>query len=193
MKRIGLTGGIGSGKTTVARIFMMMDVPVYNSDEAGRRITDEDPEVKTSILKRFGPEVFDENGILRRSKLAKYVFHDPQALKDLNQIIHPPVAADFHDWCMKQTYPFVLKEAAILFEHGLDKYLDGVIVVEAPDDVRVKRVMKRNTMSEEEVLQRMEQQWPQEDLVQRADWVIHNDEQQLLIPQVLDIYSRIIL
>ena len=192
MKRIGLTGGIGSGKTTVARIFKMLDVPVYNSDEAGRRITEEDPEVKTKILNRFGPDVFDENGRLDRGKLAKVVFQDPQALNDLNEIIHPAVAADFQIWCEQQTSPYVLKEAAIVFEQGLDKQLDGVIVVEAPDALRMKRVMKRNDMSEEEVLQRMKQQWSQEDLVHRADWVIHNDEQQLLIPQVLDVYSRII-
>ena len=191
MKCIGLTGGIGSGKTTVARIFSMLDIPVYNSDEAGRKITEENALVKSAIKKQFGKEVYDEKDTLDREKLSGIVFKDAEALSRLNAIVHPAVAEDFKLWCENQVSSYIIKEAAILFEHGLDKHLDGVIVVEAPDNLRIKRVMKRNDVSEEIVRQRMLNQLPQEDLIDRADWVIHNNEQQLLIPQVLEVYSRI--
>ena len=191
MKCIGLTGGIGSGKTTVARIFNMLNVPVYNSDEAGRTITDKDPLIKSAIKNQFGDDMFDENENLNREKLSAIVFNDSSALSKLNAIIHPAVAQDFKTWCDNQSSPFVIKETAILFEHGLDKQLDGVIVVETPDDLRIKRVMHRNGITEDAVRQRIQQQLPQDELISRADWVIHNNEEQLLIPQVLDIYSRI--
>ena len=191
MKCIGLTGGIGSGKTTVARIFSMLDVPVYNSDEAGRNITNIDPQVKNAIKKLFGDDMFDQNENLNREKLSAIVFNDSSALAKLNAIIHPAVAQDFKTWCANQSSSYVIKETAILFEHGLDKHLDGVIVVEAPDELRIKRVMHRNGITEDAVRQRIQQQLPQDELISRADWVIHNNEEQLLIPQVLDIYSRI--
>ena len=191
MKCIGLTGGIGSGKTTVARIFSMLNVPVYNSDEAGRKITNKDPLVKSSIKEQFGADMFDNQDNLNREKLSAIVFNDSSALSKLNAIIHPAVAQDFKMWCAKQSNPFAIKETAILFEHGLDKQLDGVIVVEAPDELRIKRVMHRNGITEDAVRQRIQQQLPQDELISRADWVIHNNEEQLLIPQVLEIYSRI--
>lgn len=191
MKCIGLTGGIGSGKTTVARIFSMLDVPIYNSDDAGRKITNKNPQVKSAIKNQFGADIFDQNDNLNREKLSSIVFNDSSALSKLNAIIHPAVANDFKIWCANQSSPYVIKETAILFEHGLDKYLDGVIVVEAPDELRIKRVMHRNGITEDAVRQRIQQQLPQDDLISRADWVIHNNEEQLLIPQVLEIYSRI--
>lgn len=191
MKFIGLTGGIGSGKTTVARIFSMFDVPVYNSDEAGRKITDQNALVKNAIKKQFGYEIYGKADTLNREKLSEIVFKDADALTRLNEIVHPAVAEDFKLWCEKQNASFVIKETAILFEHGLDKHLDGVIVVEAPDDLRIKRVMKRNGVSEENVRQRINKQLPQNDLILKADWVINNNELQLLIPQVLEVYSRI--
>jgi dephospho-CoA kinase len=192
MKRIGLTGGIGSGKTTVARIFKLLDIPVYNSDEQARILTDSDPDIKTAILNQFGAEVFSPDGKLNRAALANIVFNNPDALQLLNAIIHPAVAHDFEKWCSKQNAAFIIKEAAIIFEHQLEKHLDEVIVVEAPDELRIQRVMKRNTITEAEVRARMQQQFPQENLVRMADWVIHNDEKQLLIPQVLHIYSQIL-
>ena len=191
MKCIGLTGGIGSGKTTVARIFNMLNVPVYNSDEAGRTITDKDPLIKSAIKNQFGDDMFDENENLNREKLSAIVFNDSSALSKLNAIIHPAVAHDFKMWCANQSSPYVIKETAILFEHGLDNHLDGVIVVEAPDELRIKRVMHRNGITEDAIRNRIQQQLPQNELISRADWVIHNNEEQLLIPQVLDIYSRI--
>jgi len=191
MKCIGLTGGIGSGKTTVARIFNMLNVPVYNSDDAGRKITDKNPLVKSAIKNQFGDDMFDENENLNREKLSAIVFNDSTSLAKLNAIIHPAVAQDFKTWCANQSSPYVIKETAILFEHGLDKHLDGVIVVEAPDELRIKRVMHRNGITEEAVRNRILQQLPQNELISRADWVIHNNEEQLLIPQVLAVYSHI--
>jgi dephospho-CoA kinase len=192
MKRIGLTGGIGSGKTTVARIFKLLDIPVYNSDEQARILTDSDPDIQAVILKQFGADVFTPDGKLNRAALANIVFNNPVALQSLNAIIHPAVAQDFEKWCSLQNAAFIIKEAAIIFEHQLEKHLDGVIVVEAPDVLRIQRVMKRNSITEAEVRARMQQQFPQENLVRMADWVIHNDEKQLLIPQVLHIYSQIL-
>ena len=191
MKCIGLTGGIGSGKTTVARIFSMLNVPVYNSDEAGRKITNKDPFVKSSIKEQFGADMFDNQDNLNREKLSAIVFNDSSALAKLNAIIHPAVAQDFKTWCDNQSSPYVIKETAILFEHGLDNQLNGVIVVEAPDELKIKRVMHRNGITEDAVRQRIQQQLPQDELISRADWVIHNNEEQLLSPQVLEIYSRI--
>lgn len=191
MKCIGLTGGIGSGKTTVARIFNMLNVPVYNSDDAGRKITDKDPMLKSAIKDQFGADVFDENENLDREKLSAIVFNDSSALSKLNAIIHPAVAEDFKTWRDNQSRPYVIKETAILFEHDLDKHLDGVIVVAAPDELRIKRVMHRNGITEEAVRKRIRQQLPQDELISRADWVIHNNEEQLLIPQVLAVYSHI--
>ena len=191
MKCIGLTGGIGSGKTTVARIFSMLNVPVYNSDDAGRKISNYDPLVKNAIKNQFGSDLFDQNDNLNREKLSAIVFNDSSALAKLNAIIHPAVAQDFKTWCDNQSSPYVIKETAILFEHGLDKHLDGVIVVEAPDELRIKRVMHRNGITEEAIRNRIQQQLPQDELISRADWVIHNNEEQLLIPQVLAVYSRI--
>ena len=191
MKCIGLTGGIGSGKTTVARIFNMLNVPVYNSDDAGRKITDKNPLVKSAIKNQFGDDMFDENENLNREKLSAIVVNDSTALAKLNAIIHPAVANDFKTLCANQSSPYVIKETAILFEHGLDKHLDGVILVEAPDELRIKRVMRRNGITEEAVRNRIQQQLPQNELISRADWVIHNNEEQLLIPQVLAIYSHI--
>ncbi len=192
MKRIGLTGGIGSGKTTVARIFKLLDVPVYNADERGKLLTDSDPDIKTAIFTQFGETVFFENGQLNRPALASIVFSNPEALQSLNSIIHPAVAHDFEQWCKQQKAAFILKEAAILFEHHLEKYLDGVIVVEAPDELRIQRVMKRNQVSEIDVRARMNQQWPQEEIVRLGQWIIHNDNQHLLIPQVIEIYTKIL-
>ncbi len=191
MKCIGLTGGIGSGKTTVACIFSMLNVPVYNSDEAGRKITDKNPLVKSAIKNQFGNDMFDENENLNREKLSAIVFNDSTSLAKLNAIIHPAVAQDFKTWCDNQSSPYVIKETAILFEHGLDNHLDGVIVVEAPDDLRIKRVMRRNGITEDAVRNRIQQQLPQDDLISRADWVIHNNEEELLIPQVLAVYLSI--
>ena len=192
MKRIGLTGGIGSGKTTVARIFSVLGIPVYNSDDRARELTNYDPEIKWNLKAVFGEHIFDENDILKRSDLANIVFSSAPMLHSLNKIIHPAVAKDFDRWSAMQHSPFVIKEAAIIFETGLNKTLDLNIVVSAPESLRIKRTMERNGLTEFQVRERMLRQWPEERLTDLADYVIINDESELVIPQVHKIYNSII-
>lgn len=190
MKRIGLTGGIGSGKSTVARVFKLLGVPVYPSDERAKWLMEHDPELKRNIIAAFGSEI-SPGGQIDRQKLAELVFPDAEKLKQLNALVHPAVALDFEYWCNRQQAAFIIKEAAIIFETGIDRQLDGVIVVAAPDELRIRRVMERSGISEQAVRQRMQQQWPQEELVKRAGWLIKNDETTLLIPHILAIFDAL--
>ena len=190
MKKIGLTGGIGSGKSTVAEIFRHLGIPVFNSDEEARKLQDENVEVKKAIAKIFGETIY-VNGKLNREKVASIVFADKKKLEELNAIVHPAVAKAFELFCTQhKNSPFVLKEAAILFEIGAEKLLDGMIVVAAPDELRILRVMDRDGSSREDVLKRMKNQLPQEDKVKKADYLIVNDGKQMLIPQVLEIKGK---
>jgi dephospho-CoA kinase len=186
MLRIGLTGGIGSGKSTVAAIFAAMGIPVFVSDEVARRLQNEDEELKLAMKHVFGTEMYDVDGNLDRAKLAAIVFADKEKLNQLNALVHPAVAKAFDLFCLKNTKAkFVIKESAILFELGLDKKLDRMIVVSAPDELRIARVRERDGTSETEIRKRMANQLSQEEKVKRANYVIKNDGQQMLIPQVL--------
>ena len=192
MKKIGLTGGIGSGKTTVAEIFSRLGVPVFVSDNVARELQEKDAGVVNAIRDIFGPGIYEGNK-LDRAKLAEIVFADKQKLAKLNAIVHPAVAAAFEKFCRDNAgAPYVLKESAILYEIGDEKNLDGMIVVTAPEDVRKKRVSARDEVSPEEVEQRMKNQMTDEEKISRADFVLMNDEEQLLIPQVLKVNSEIL-
>lgn len=172
-KIIGLTGGIGSGKTTVARYIASQGIPVYIADEEAKKITNA-PEVLMLIAETFGTNLI-ENGTINRQKLAQLVFNNPEKLQQLNTIIHPKVKQDFDNWVQKhQNYPFVVKEAAILFESGSYKYCDKIITVTAPKSVRLQRVMQRDGISEDQVLARMQNQWTEEDKIALSDFVIQN-------------------
>lgn len=185
MKRIGLTGGIGSGKSFVAEIFRNLGVPVFNSDDAARKIQQSDKDVLAAIRKAFG-DVFLTSGELDRKKLASIVFSDPQKLQQLNAIVHPAVGKAFEKFCSENSSAaYVIKEAAIIFEIGIDEQLDGTILVMAPEQIRIDRVMKRDNITESEVRSRMSKQWSDEQKMQRADWLISNDGEKALLPQVL--------
>jgi dephospho-CoA kinase len=187
MKKIGLTGGIGSGKTTVAEVFRRLGVPVFLSDDVARRLQEDDPKVKKGIQELFGDEIYAD-GKLDREKVAGIVFKDKKKLEQLNAIVHPAVAEAFQQFCEKhREEKYVLKEAAILFETGGNKQLDGMIVVTAPEALRTSRVMQRDGVSQEEVTRRMKNQWPEEEKVKQADFVIVNDEKELVIPQVVEV------
>jgi dephospho-CoA kinase len=191
MKKIGLTGGIGSGKSTVAEIFSRLGVPVFISDEVAKMLQEEDEEVKKAITEIFGAAIYDENK-LNRAKVAEIVFTDKKKLEQLNAIVHPAVGKAFDAFCEKhRNANFVLKESAILFEIGDDKNLDGMIVVTAPDELRITRVMQRDGVEKEAVIKRMKNQVKQEEKAKKADFCIINDEQQLLIPQVLQTYGKL--
>jgi len=197
---VGVTGGIGSGKSTVCRIFRtLLGIPVYDSDANARRITDEDPEIISQIINLFGKEAYTQSGtgfegtiILDRRFVAGRVFDDPALLGALNGIIHPAVEADFNEWAAgQQDAPYVIQEAAILFESGAAEKLDAVIAVVAPLELRVERVMDRDGLTEEEVHRRMANQIYEDELLARADYVIIADGNRPLVPQILEIDKKL--
>jgi len=172
-KIIGLTGGIGSGKTTVARYMASQGIPVYIADEEAKRVMNT-PEVLSLVAKTFGVSVL-ENGIINRQKLAQLVFNAPEKLEQLNNIIHPKVKQDFENWVQKHhNHPFVIKEAAILFESGSYQFCDKIITVTAPENVRIQRVIQRDGVTEDQVLARIQNQWKEEKKIALSDYVIQN-------------------
>ena len=187
--KIGLTGGIGSGKTTVAKIFELLGVPVYYADEASKRLYHTNKELMAGLKKYFGEDVYT-NEQLNRSKLAAIVFNDPGKLELLNSLVHPLTIKDAEEWMQKQKVPYIIKEAALLFEAGSAKGLDFVIGVSAPEELRIKRVMDRDGIKKEEVLSRIERQMDDKTKMSLCDFVIKNDEEELVIPQVLAMHER---
>ena len=190
MLKIGLTGGIGSGKTTVAQVFELLGVPVYYADAASRRVYHSDPELMQQIKANFGDDMYEGNQ-LNRAKMAAVVFSDPEKLELLNQLVHPPTIRDAEKWMKEQTAPYVIKEAALLFESGSAAGLDYIIGVQAPVHLRIKRVMDRDGVSREEVQRRMNRQIDDTIKMKLCDFVIRNNEQELVIPQVLALHERL--
>lgn len=187
MIRLGLTGGIGSGKTTVAKIFESFGVPVYYADDEAKRLMNES-EIQTAIIAEFGDETYI-NGRLNRAHLAGLVFGNEVRLQALNAIVHPVVGKDYETWCAGQKSDIILKEAAILIESGAVKTVDKVVVVSAAEQTRIKRVMLRDGVSEEQVKSRMKHQLTEEERLSYADFVVYNDGEQLLNPQVQEILN----
>lgn len=192
MLKVGITGGIGSGKTTVAKVFSTLGIAVYNADERARSITATDPEVREKIVTLFGAEVFNVKNALNRAKLAEVVFSDAEALEKLNAIVHPRVRIDFGKWIAEQTSEYIIKEAAILIENGTHKELDALILVTADKEERIERVMKRDGVNRELVVQRMNNQMDDRDKQEFATYTIDNDENQLVIQQILEIHEDLI-
>ncbi|MEE4177035.1 MAG: dephospho-CoA kinase [Bacteroides sp.] len=187
MLQVGLTGNIGSGKTTVCKVFENLGVPVFYADLRARVIMEREV-VVNRVVKEFGADILDEEGKLNRKALAGIVFNDREKLDRLNGIVHPLVRTDYLEWVSEnKDQPYVIEEAAILFESGMAAHFDQVIVVAAPLEVRIERVMQRDGISREEVLRRAANQFAEEELVARADYVIHNDNRQLVVPRVLTI------
>lgn len=191
MLRIGLTGGIGSGKSTVARIFKVLGIPVYNADEASKKLMSEDQDLKNKIVAAFGDNSYN-NGLLNRKFLSDQVFHDRKKLDLLNSIVHPATLKDVTAWLEKQDAPYIIKEAALIFESGSQKMLDYVIGVQAPLALRIERTMRRDHSTSEEVEARIHLQMDEEKKMQLCDFIIINDEQQMLIPQVLKLHNEFI-
>lgn len=193
MLKIGITGGIGSGKTTVCKIFETFGIPIYYADIRAKELMISDSDVIQQIKKLFGVDAYDENGHLNRKLIAEKAFHDKNLLQQLNAIVHPAVFQDTLDWY--QTHhnkAYTLYEAAILFESGSYKLLDKVITVFAPLEDRIARTMKRDNISRKEVLERIDKQMPEEEKMERADFIIYNDHSQPLIEQVLTIHQQLI-
>ncbi|MBC9931923.1 dephospho-CoA kinase [Chitinophaga qingshengii] len=192
MLKVGITGGIGSGKSTVSKIFELLGVPVYYADERAKDILVRDPELAAAVRQHFGAATYDANGALNRKYLGNIVFNDKDKLALLNSLVHPATIRDSNLWASQQTTPYVLKEAALLFESESFHYLDKIIGVYAPQPLRMLRVMKRDNVTREEVLARMHKQIDEKIKMRLCDYVIQNDEQQLVIPQVLALHQELL-
>lgn len=190
MLKIGLTGGIGSGKTTVARVFEALGVPVYYADEAAKRLMNEDKEIIEAVTLNFGKESYI-NGKLNRPYIASIVFNNKEKLERLNFITHPATIRDANEWMSNQNASYVIKEAALLFESGSSEHLDQIIGVYAPASLRIMRTMERDNISRDEVIKRMNRQIAEEIKMKLCDFVIVNDEQQLVIPQVIKLHEKL--
>ena len=193
MKKIGLTGGMGSGKSTVASVFSALDVPVYDSDARAKQLYYV-PEVKKQLVDLLGTEAYRaDDASLNKDWVAQQVFSDPDRLARLNALIHPLVAEDFSDWCSRhRACTYVLKEAAILIESGAHKGLDALIVVEADRSVRLQRISERDEMDIQQAEARMDQQMSDEERRSYADHIIVNDGRTDLIPQVLQVHRNLL-
>jgi dephospho-CoA kinase len=189
MLRIGLTGGMGSGKTTVAGIFEVLRIPVYYADDAAKRLIDEDENVKVAIKNSFSKEAY-KNGKLDRKFISDIVFNNADKLALLNSIVHPATIKDADEWIQNQNSPYIIKEAALLFESGSHQKLDYIIGVKAPLDLRILRTMKRDNVNRELVLSRMDKQMNEEAKLALCNFIIINDEEQLVIPQVLQLHEK---
>ena len=190
MLKIGITGGIGTGKSMVSRIFALLNIPVYDSDLRAKQVMAHNPQLKHELIAAFGPETFNEQG-LNRTRLAAIVFPEPEKLTKLNSLVHPHVKQDFINWSEEnKNAPYVLKEAALMFETEAYKQVDEMITVFAPLDIRMERLLKRDTHRTETDLKNIiAKQLPEEEKLRRADHVVYNDDSQLVIPQVLKLHE----
>jgi dephospho-CoA kinase len=191
MLKIGITGGIGSGKSTVAKLFEVLGIPVYYADDAARKLMQHNDDLKKQITNLFGEDAYS-NGILNRKLIATTAFENPQKLAQLNAIVHPLTLQDAENWMRKQTTSYAIKEAALIFESGAQKHLDYIIGVSAPAPLRLQRVMQRDNISREEVLARMNKQVDEVIKMRLCDFVIYNDEQQLVIPQIVQLHQQLL-
>ncbi|MFZ4401801.1 MAG: dephospho-CoA kinase [Bacteroidales bacterium] len=189
MLKIGLTGNIGSGKSTIAEIFKVLGVEVYHADDNAKSLLNK-PEVCSKIIGKFGESVLT-NGSIDKKKLADIVFTDAESLEFLNKSIHPLLKIDFDNWLLskEKNNQYIIIEAAILFESGFDKYVDKTILITAAEKIRMKRVCERDNISEILFLQRSTNQWKESQKLELADFVVINDETQLVLPQILELHS----
>ena len=192
MQHLGITGGIGSGKTTVCKIFETLGIPIYYADDRAKFLMSHDPNLIMGIIELFGQEAYLEPQVLNRAHIAQVAFNDKDKLTQLNALVHPAVARDGLEWQAAQyDVPYTLKEAALLYESGSYRSLDKIIVVTAPLKLRIERVMARDGSKREEVEARIAKQMPESEKVNMADFVIYNDGEQALIPQVMSIHRQL--
>ena len=192
MLKIGLTGGIGSGKTLVGEVFAALKVPVYVADQEARRLMETSPVLRNSLDKLFGSKAFKGDNLDRRY-IGEIVFNDKRMLTSLNKIVHPAVHADFERWAEQyRDLPYVMEEAAVLFESGGAKRMDKTFFVKAAEQTRIRRVMARDNVSGEQVLARIRNQWSDEKKEKLADFIIYNENDSMILPQIVDLHQDII-
>lgn len=191
MIQLGITGGIGSGKTTLCKVLEHFGVPVYYADEEAKIIIDS-PKVQNKIVKAFGKDLIDSKGKLDRKKLAAMVFAQKSQLEKLNLVVHPEVAKHYLNWIKSnKKQRLVAKEAAILFESGSYKLMDKTLTVYAPKELRIKRCITRSKISREEIIQRMNQQISEKEKIKCSDFVVYNDNKRMLIPQIIKLLKKL--
>ncbi len=192
MVKVGITGGIGSGKSTISEIFKLLKIPVFHADLEARHLQNNDINIKTLICNLLGSTSYTSDGILDRQKVAAIIFNDKNKLASMNKIIHPAVKLRFLEWCLKyQDKPYILYEAAILLESGQSKDFDQIILVLADEKTRISRIVKRDLTNEIHIKQRISNQMADFEKVILADYIIENNENSLLIPQILKIDQQI--
>lgn len=189
--RLGITGGIGSGKTSVCRVFGVLNIPVFSADKEASGIMENDSEVRNNLNLIAGTDLYQE-GSLDRMKLASLIFNNRMILEKVNKLVHPAVFQRFISWTQMQGSPYVIMEAAILFESGGQKYVDKVATVVAPVEQRIDRVIQRNRHTRDQVLDRMKNQIDDESRIRQSDYVISNAENDMVIPAVLQIHAEIL-
>ena len=191
MIKLGITGGIGSGKSTVSEIFSLCNVPVYIADIESKRLVATSPVIKEKLINIYGEELF-EGGVLNKVLLASHIFNDKAKLEQVNAIIHPEVEKDFKQWAVNHShYPVIAHEAAILFESGFNKLMDKIVMVYTPLEIRLERTIIRDNTTREKVLERIQNQMPDEEKAKLSDFVIVNDGAHSLIDQVLSILKQV--
>lgn len=187
-KRLGVTGGIGSGKTTVCRIFRVLGVPVFVADTVARELMEEDHEIRTAINLIAGKDLYG-SGALDRKELARLIFNRPELLRRVNASVHPAVLRRFSDWASASEAPYVIMEAAILFEAGADALVDRVVTISAPVEERIARVMGRNDLTREEVIRRINNQLEDEEREEQSYYILNNADNEMIIPEILKIHE----
>jgi len=191
MLKIGITGNIGGGKTTVSKVFEVLGIPVFYADDAAKQVMVSDPVLIAALKKTFGPEAYFADGTLNRKHIASIVFNDEKELVKLNSLVHPAVFRVFDTWVTQIKHaPYVAKEAALLFESSSYKMCDYTIMVTAPLELRIQRVMQRDGLTRAEVESRNARQFSEERKTELADYVIRNDDTELVIPQVLELHQQ---
>ena len=194
MLKVGVTGGIGSGKTTVCKVFELLGIPVFYADDVAKSIMQTDPVLKTALLNTFGENAYTKDGMLNRAYISSIVFNDKQELEKLNSLVHPAVLRAFDNWVLEHhESPYVIKEAALLYESGGFKMCNKSILVIAPTLIKMNRVKLRDGISEEDIQLRMNRQFSDEMKIKYADHILNNDEKQLLIPQIIHLHQQFLL
>lgn len=186
IRKVGLTGGIGSGKTLIASIFEKLNIPVFYADEEAKLLINNDPEVQKEIKAEFGEDIYQQ-GKLDKEKFASIIFHEQEKLQKVHQIVHSRVREVFATWADKQNAPYVIMEAAILFESGGYKFMDDNVLVYAPEELRIERVINRDNATAEDVKARIRHQQPDEEKINKADWVLYNDGKKMVLPQIIEL------
>lgn len=193
MLKVGVTGGIGSGKTLICNVFAKLGVPVFNADSVAKSIMNNDGEVVLKFKDLFGPDIYTDNQI-NSKKLADIIFNNKEIIQQVNSIVHPKVREYFIEWSSQyQAKPYVIQEAAILFESNAYKQLDFTINVHASKETRLKRVMMRDNVSEEKVIERMKNQFSDEQRMKLADFTIDNENNTMILPQIINIHNQLII